>query len=526
MDKKLQAAHAACLKHAEDVLQSAESLVTANKSHIAYHLAALALEEIGKAALIVASGVAAPYRETAWADRKLDDHEWKLSWAIWTPAIGGGKTTPQALENARNLARTIHHRRQAGMYFEADGNSNFREPSEIVTKEHTEQLMDFVRARLVLEQSGTWDTGDQNGADLEWLLTATEDSDRSKRVFNAKSMKILEQCGGDPKRWIKAVKEQIAEEDAAFKLALEKEVARAIPNGQDAQKPKWKVRVKLRTASHKIKPRPLANWTKIDAHIQLHPVPGKKDQLYVDIVLPASVPMSEVYRLGWDAHRKYALSLNIATLGFFWWELPEDGDSYLESVRDLDSNQVVKMGTGPTLLDWRKSNINDGNLIQVAQCMYALSRLPPEAGTLIFSPYLQAMAFLGKSDVHHSFAIEVADLFVTTFSRAIAHFSELDVSPAALENSMRSAVTDVLSPAMADELVPLAMKAINVKKTVLEEHDAAYEPITIADAAKLKVTCDAYLRKHLLHLATERIAKEYPEMTQENPAQGTASKSP
>lgn len=51
-DEALVKAMDACVEHARDLLSSAQAVMLAGHPNIAYHLAALALEEIGRRALL------------------------------------------------------------------------------------------------------------------------------------------------------------------------------------------------------------------------------------------------------------------------------------------------------------------------------------------------------------------------------------------------------------------------------------------------------------------------------------------
>jgi len=57
-DEKIVAAMAACVTHARDLLSSARAVQAAGRSNIAYHLAALALEELGRRELLGVQSVA------------------------------------------------------------------------------------------------------------------------------------------------------------------------------------------------------------------------------------------------------------------------------------------------------------------------------------------------------------------------------------------------------------------------------------------------------------------------------------
>src|SRR5262249_31865734 len=97
----------ACFENARDLLRAAKRVLDDEKlPNIAFHLAILALEEVGKAALLGARGVAHSVEdETDFADNRLDDHVFKLFWALWTPSFARGNVSKEEFENLRGMAR-------------------------------------------------------------------------------------------------------------------------------------------------------------------------------------------------------------------------------------------------------------------------------------------------------------------------------------------------------------------------------------------------------------------------------------
>src|SRR5712691_9236610 len=90
-----------CLKHARDLIESAERVLT-NEGfpNIAYHLAILALEEIGKAGMIISRAVVADTREVDWMDKRFDDQIWKVQWAVWGRGLSAVRINPKDFEDA------------------------------------------------------------------------------------------------------------------------------------------------------------------------------------------------------------------------------------------------------------------------------------------------------------------------------------------------------------------------------------------------------------------------------------------
>src|SRR5205085_8287918 len=97
---------ALCLEHAADLVSSAERVLENGFANIAYHLAVLALEEIGKAGLIMSRAITAGSRDSEWIDKKLGDHIWKIQWAVWSVGFSGKRIDPKEFEEARRFARS------------------------------------------------------------------------------------------------------------------------------------------------------------------------------------------------------------------------------------------------------------------------------------------------------------------------------------------------------------------------------------------------------------------------------------
>jgi AbiV family abortive infection protein len=90
--------------------------------NVAFHLAILALEEVGKAVLLGTRAIARTVEdETIFIDNRLDDHVFKLFWALWTPGLVRGNVSKEEFEKLRAMARTMHEDRLAAMYVSPQG---------------------------------------------------------------------------------------------------------------------------------------------------------------------------------------------------------------------------------------------------------------------------------------------------------------------------------------------------------------------------------------------------------------------
>src|ERR1700742_2459632 len=89
----------ACIKHAGDLLASARAVITAGHPNIAFHLALLTLEELGRRKLIGLQGVAAQQPvPPAWMQKHTLDHHKKLFWCFFGSVILEQEITKERLE--------------------------------------------------------------------------------------------------------------------------------------------------------------------------------------------------------------------------------------------------------------------------------------------------------------------------------------------------------------------------------------------------------------------------------------------
>jgi AbiV family abortive infection protein len=82
--------HAQCIANAEQLLVVAERELSKGVDHICFHLALLALEEIGKAILATASfAVSQARKDSDHLATSFDDHVKKIFWALWGAMLIG-----------------------------------------------------------------------------------------------------------------------------------------------------------------------------------------------------------------------------------------------------------------------------------------------------------------------------------------------------------------------------------------------------------------------------------------------------
>lgn len=117
MDERHRAALGACLQHARDLLESARAVYASGRPHIAYHLATLSLEELGRRELLKIQRMAERKSvPPAWPQKHTQDHVQKLFWGFFGAGFSLKTASRESFEDMRRLAAQIHSRRIEGLY--------------------------------------------------------------------------------------------------------------------------------------------------------------------------------------------------------------------------------------------------------------------------------------------------------------------------------------------------------------------------------------------------------------------------
>jgi AbiV family abortive infection protein len=104
-----------CLDHTAGLIEGAKALFDKSLHHLAFHLALLALEEIGKLEVILLGRVGTEEEDSAYRKKFLDDHVGKIFWAFWGPSFISTLVEPKRFEWQQNLAARLHDKRLRGL---------------------------------------------------------------------------------------------------------------------------------------------------------------------------------------------------------------------------------------------------------------------------------------------------------------------------------------------------------------------------------------------------------------------------
>jgi AbiV family abortive infection protein len=477
---------AVCLNHAQDLLVAADAVLSVNKPNIAYHLAALALEEIGRHELLLLErGASREPIPPTWPVRHRQDHVQKLFWSFFGAAFGRKPLTKQAWEEMREIAQVIHATRIAGLYAE-DEQGRIQVPRDAIAREQAESLVAMARARFGM--IGSYEArkrpSDAERALQEWFLTISSDDKKRAVLFAPASMAKLAELQ-DAHAWMTWLKGQLDAAEAEARQIVEREFARGLSADFSSATNKWRIRIKLASSSHYVAPKALRFWNDGVAWIKLEKAAGKRE-VYVDLLLPESITIQTLWWTGWAAARMFTAALNIGTRGLWWWQLATDLSRYYEAAEDLQTRQAIELDRSPPLrVDWGTNVLNEDDLRRTIQAFTVLVRLRPEQRQP-YDYYVAGIQLWAKLDVHFPCEPDI--------------YGNFDLS---LKGMMRAAgAWDGHAPfgAMLPELLPRLSPDLGEDQIVrfveLANAFDAGQPdghnIALTDVAAIKLICDYY----------------------------------
>jgi hypothetical protein len=207
----------------------------------------------------------------------------------------------------------------------------------------------------------------------------------------------------DARARLEWLKELFDKAELEGRAAAEEELKRSregLP--KQGSKNKWKLRIRIFSQSHSIRPRALTQWNKTSEWIKLAAVSDKKDQLIVEFIFRDNVSVDGLWWFGWGLSRHFVTALNIGTMGFWWWHMPRQISKYYESLEDTEKKMRVDVERSPRLkVDWGTNRVlTESDLNLVAQCFAALPKSGETEKHKPYNYYIGGLTFLSLNDIH------------------------------------------------------------------------------------------------------------------------------
>lgn len=485
------AAQQACIDHSRDLLNAATAVLAQGHPHIAYHLAALALEELGRRELLGVQALAQRKDvPPAWPLRQSESHVHKLFWAFFGGSFGFREITKESLEQMRGFAEHVHSKRLGGLYVNVSP-EGIGIPAKSIGEDETQSLINLVNSRLKIATAEK----PRESIPVEeleaqsWFLEIADDQERRRVVFSKRSMEKLAEFK-NAREWVNWLRDEFAKAEEEGRAALQEELNRKRPI-KGNEKKKWKIRIRIFSDSHSIRPKTLNKWNETVDWIKLIPVSNKKDQLLVEFILLDNIPIQELWHFGWGLARHFVTALNIGTMGFFWWRLPQQISRYYESLEDLEKKSQIVIERNPRLkVDWGANRVlTEADLGKVSEVFAALPSHHNREDHGPYNYYIGGLTFLAINDIHWQCEINAFGNFLNSLQEMMLSTGQWARQTSFVETF--SAFLDMMWPELdeRDKYIDLIQQFPKV-----DPHKLG---ITLKEASFMKLFCDAYFLKEI-----------------------------
>ena len=183
----------------------------------------------------------------------------------------------------------------------------------------------------------------------------------------------------------------------------------------------------------------------------------------------------------------FLLSLNIGTIGFFWWYLPAFVSRYYETITDLENNARVLLDRSPQLVvSWGPQSLKDPQLSHVAVVFAHLVHIG-EAQERAYDRYFRALGLLAKNDIFGQFEHAIMAEFFESLREGLTAYGDWNGNSAEFEMAVGRVFTEMQA---GSEFVAHLQEMVRLADEVRERK--ATKPVTLEEVVKMKVFCDWY----------------------------------
>ena len=513
----------ACIDHARDLLEAAKLVQSSGRPNIAYHLATLALEEVGRRELIGLETIANATSDVppSWPEKHAHNHVRKLFWAFFGGMFRSAKITMETFEENKGFARQIHDRRLEGLYVDTSGGQSV--PSDAIPEEEAANLIALVEARLGMAATDLPSAHvSREIIDIQnWFLATADDEEKRKLIFSDVSMGKLAEFGGETRAWIEWLKGEFDAAEATARDILKRELEKTDATTGAEGNPKWRIRFRLYSDAMAVNPKELNWWNNGVRWIKILPVPDSKHkrEIIVELNLNDNIAIGQLWNAGSAYVRMFVAALNLGSRAFWWFHLPRQTSRFYEAIEDIENGGQVRLERAGTKIEWGSRLVLDHAILR--QTMYQMSVVLKLFGTATWQMvdfYLGGLTFLSLNEVHWPCEIQSYGNFHSCIRLAMQAYGGWDGSEPFDDAFIR--LLEELAPEMPAEQVERF-------RSICKAYEAnAPETANVAvnECAFAKVICDSYFARSVAPVVLKDM--EPVVVTEESPAAAADSKSP
>jgi AbiV family abortive infection protein len=492
----------ACLQNAEKLIAAAKASAVPGSYHIAFHLATMALEEIGKSSMIFLDALeptsAIAHEETKTPLKWIDDHERKLFWAIWLPgreSLRDWRTIPAALD----FARGIHKDRLDTLYVDP---SNLNAPT--ISEERAKSIIAAAEARLNMERIKGFRAMGADEQDLMyWFFAAMDDPRLKPMIFSKGSLDKQAELRDDFGAWMKWLRETFAEADRKSMELTNLEMKRIPAQGEEGWEDKFELKIHLKSASHSIRQNQFKDWNKIVDKVKLNGG-SDRNELVITMLIPKRVATQDLWNMGWQSTYVVVTALNVGTMGFFWWYTPEYVSRYFDKIHDIQHDSEVMVDRIPMLkIQWPNQALKAPDLNNVSIILGFIAQADQKQFEATHR-YFRNLGLMAKNDIFFQFEPTIFIEFISALKDAMAAYGDWDGKPETAEASVIGFFEGVPATPEFTAMVRDFLQIVDH----MAANKMAPRAVTLDDVAKAKLVFDAYFRVKSQRWYIDEMAKQ------------------
>lgn len=466
-----------CFDHSGSLLDASTRLLDGEPAHynLSYHFSLLALEEIGKVNMLVSRAALRKHRDGAWFEKRLGSHTEKLFWAVWSPIDADNKIEPKKFEELKQFCESAHQRRLDGLYVNPDAET-VAPPNSHISEQQARSMNELASQFLQMAiATGIPDLESQDEIQL-WFLEQLSDEDARSMLFNARSLRKLEELEGSVRDWAIWLRTWFEEREKVQNRLARLALTKTTSDGTDA-KPRWRLRVRVYCASHSLRAKILNIWNDgIDTAKLIY---AKKNELILELTYPNTITADRAHDSAISLSKLIVAALNMGTAGFFWFELPTQDSQYFEKIEDLENKSLrlsIARGTGFSghwLSDGKeksRSSLNESNIFNAVKCAIAFGGMEDKHAEPIFGPYLHGLSTLAKSNLHLSLDEIAFSAFSAALRAGLKHFENWNGEEETLLQILHSVLSEVIPEKSNREIVLAHISAPPERHGFTQEH--------------------------------------------------------
>jgi hypothetical protein len=302
----------------------------------------------------------------------------------------------------REAAADIHAIRLLGLYVE-NADSGLNVPSKAITAKQSESLISLAELLVTdAERATPREVVPREDIDLQiWLLSAFDDPDKRKKILTKQSFENLKSLN-DVAASTRQLKAEIERDDAEMRALADKEINRSPDSLGKGDKDRWRVRLKIRTTSNSIRPKPLKKGNEGITWIKLRPQQGAlaKEELLVELTLRDNVHARSLLPLASHIAFHFIVGINMATSGFWWWPLAPNRERIYDAIHDLENkDKGVELADPSFNIFAQRPHLTDEHMQTLTLCLAALPGPGDVRRAPAYTYYLVGLNFIALNSV-------------------------------------------------------------------------------------------------------------------------------